>query len=112
MDQIHEQLLVENFSDVAILQNHAQRVLYVVRQDHAPRDQIVNTVQQLTDEESKLLGFVLNFAEKTASGYGKYGYGAYSYGKYGNGYYGKYGYYSKYSKYYQPQESDSSAENN
>ena len=86
-------------SDVSVLQKYAQRILYVVRQDHAPLEKVVDTVQSLSQDESKLMGFVLNFAEKTAGGYGKYGYGAYSYGKYGNGYYGKYGHYSKYSKY-------------
>ena len=86
-------------SDVTVLQKYAQRILYVVRQDHAPLEKVVDTVQSLSDDESKLIGFVLNFAAKTAGGYGKYGYGAYSYGKYGNGYYGKYGHYGKYSKY-------------
>ena len=94
----------EQLSDVEVLQTYAHKIAYVVRQDYMPRDRIVDAVQQLTDEESKLLGFVLNFAEKTAGGYGKYGYGAYSYGKYGNGYYGKYGHYNKYSKYYQTEQ--------
>lgn len=86
-------------SDVSVLEKYAHGILYVVRQDHAPLEKVVDTVQSLCDDESKLMGFVLNFAAKTAGGYGKYGYGAYSYGKYGNGYYGKYGHYSKYSKY-------------
>ena len=98
------------FSDVAALQGYAQRILYVVRQNHAAKEQIIDAVEHLTDDESKLLGFVLNYAEKTASGYGKYGYGAYSYGKYGNGYYGKYGHYSKYSKYYHTEESGGPSE--
>lgn len=94
----------ESLSDVGVLQTYAQKIVYVVRQDYMPRVRIVDAVQQLTDEESKLLGFVLNFAEKTAGGYGKYGYGAYSYGKYGNGYYGKYGHYNHYNKYYQTEQ--------
>lgn len=100
----------DDFSDVAVLQSYAQRILYVVRQNHTSKEQIVDAVEHLTDTESKLLGFVLNYAEKTASGYGKYGYGAYSYGKYGNGYYGKYGHYSKYRKYYHAEESNGPSE--
>lgn len=100
----------DDFSDVAALQSCAQRILYVVRQNYAAKERIVNAVEHLTDNESKLLGFVLNYAEKTASGYGKYGYGAYSYGKYGNGYYGKYGHYNKYQKYYHTEESSGPSE--
>lgn len=96
----------DSLSDVTVLQKYADRVVYVVRQDYASVDQIVDTVQSLTNDESKLTGFVLNFAAKTAGGYGKYGYGAYSYGKYGNGYYGKYGHYNKYSKYYNTEQSE------
>lgn len=90
----------DGLSDVAVLQHYAQQILYVTRQDYATKEQVVDAVGHLTDDESKLMGFVLNFAEKTSSGYGKYGYGAYSYGKYGNGYYGQYSRYSRYSKYY------------
>lgn len=100
----------DGLSDVATLQSYAQRILYVVRQNYTAKEQIVDAVEHLTDEESKLLGFVLNYAEKTASGYGKYGYGAYSYGKYGNGYYGKYGHYNKYQKYYHTEESGGPSE--
>ena len=100
----------ESLSDVEVLQTYAQKIVYVVRQDYAPRDRIVDTVQQLTDEGSKLLGFTLNFAEKTVGGYGKYGYGAYSYGKYGNGYYGKYGHYNHYNKYYQTEQREEPSE--
>ena len=96
----------DQLSDVAVLQQYADRVLYVVRQDYAPLEAIVDAAQGLTGDETKLVGFALNFAAKTAGGYGKYGYGAYSYGKYGNGYYGKYGHYGKsgYSKYYMEED--------
>ena len=100
----------DGLADVAALQSYAQRILYVVRQNYATKDQIVDAVEHLTDNESKLLGFVLNYAEKTTSGYGKYGYGAYSYGKYGNGYYGRYGHYSKYRKYYHTEASEGPSE--
>ena len=100
----------DGLSDVAVLQHYAQRILYVTRQDYATKEQIVEAVGHLTDDESKLMGFVLNFAEKTSFGYGKYGYGTYSYGKYGNGYYGKYGHYSRYSKYYQTEDAGKPSE--
>lgn len=100
----------DGLADVAALQGYAQRILYVVRQNYATKDRIIDAVEHLTDNESKLLGFVLNYAEKTSSGYGKYGYGAYSYGKYGNGYYGKYGHYSKYRKYYHTEASEGPSE--
>lgn len=90
----------DGLSDVSVLQHYAQQILYVTRQDYAIKERIVDAVEQLTDNESKLMGFVLNFAEETPTGYGKYGYGTYSYGKHGNGYYGQYGYYGRYSKYY------------
>ena len=94
----------DNLSDVTVLREYADQMLYVVRQEYAPLEQIVDAVQDLSAEESHLLGFVLNFAEKTASGYGKYGYGAYSYGKYGNGYYGKYGHYG--NKYHYTEQAE------
>jgi hypothetical protein len=56
-------------------------------------------VEELGEQDGKLVGYVLSFAAETASGYGKYGYGTYSYGKYGNGYYGKYGYNKNYDRY-------------
>ena len=89
----------ETLADVLLLQKHADRILYVVRQDCVAMDRIVDTVEGLSKDEGKLLGFVLNGTVQSVGGYGKYGYGSYSYGKYGSGYYGKYGYYHNYSKY-------------
>lgn len=89
----------ETLADVVLLQKHADCILYVVRQDCVTLDRIVDTVESLSKDEGKLLGFVFNGTMQSAGGYGKYGYGTYSYGKYGGGYYGKYGYYHGYSKH-------------
>ena len=83
-----------------------RRVLF-----RSPR--IQDAVEDLCEDDEKLLGYVLSFADATASGYGKYGYGTYSYGKYGNGYYGKYGYtkkYGYYSKYHFTEQSEGPSE--
>ena len=89
----------ETLADVTLLQKSADRILYVVRQDCATIDRVVNAVEGLSKDEGRLLGFVLNGTVQSAGGYGKYGYGTYSYGKYGGGYYGKYGYYHGYNKH-------------
>ena len=89
----------DTLSDVEVLQQYADRILYVVRQDFAPVSRIQDAVEELCEQDEKLVGYVLTFAAETATGYGKYGYGTYSYGKYGNGYYGKYGYHKKYGRY-------------
>ena len=89
----------EALADVVLLQKYADRILYVVRQDCAEMDRIVDAVESLSKDEGELLGFVLNGATQSAGGYGKYGCGTYSYGKYGSGYYGKYDYYHGYTKH-------------
>lgn len=89
----------DTLSDAVVLQQYADRILYVVRQDFAPISRIQAAVEELGEQDGKLVGYVLSFAAETASGYGKYGYGTYSYGKYGNGYYGKYGYNKNYDRY-------------
>lgn len=83
-------------SDAALYQQYADSVVYVVQQDRMSVRQIVDAAENLYDSENKLLGYVINGAQRVAQGYGKYSYGKYSYGKYGN--YGKYGY-SKYNSY-------------
>ena len=103
----------DTLSDVTVLQQYADRILYVVRQDFAPVARIQAAVEELCEQDERLIGYVLSFADETASGYGKYGYGTYSYGKYGNGYYGKYGYarkYGHYSKYDYTEQSEGSSE--
>ena len=103
----------DTLSDVTVLQQYADCILYVVRQDFAPVSKISNTVEDLCEQNEKLIGYVLNYTAETASGYGKYGYGTYSYGKYGNGYYGKYGYGGKYdhhNKYFHTEQSEGPSE--
>lgn len=86
----------EAMSDVALYQEYADGIIYVVRQDYAPIKSIINAVESLGQIDSKILGYILNGVKQTAEGYGKYGYGKYSHGKYGYGYYGQYGSYGKY----------------
>ena len=103
----------DTLPDATVLMQYADRILYVVRQDYAPTPRIQDAVEDLCEDDEKLLGYVLSFADATASGYGKYGYGTYSYGKYGNGYYGKYGYtkkYGYYSKYHFTEQSEGPSE--
>ena len=64
-----------------------------------PIRQVAEAAESLCDSENKLLGYVINGAQKLPQGYGKYGYGKYGYSRYG---YGKYGYYSKYSENEKP----------
>ena len=103
----------DTLSDVTVLQQYADYILYVVRQDFAPVSRISDAVEDLCEQNEKLIGYVLNYTAETSSGYGKYGYGTYSYGKYGNGYYGKYGYggkYGHYSKYLHTEQSEGPSE--
>ena len=103
----------DTLADVTVLQQYADAIVYVVRQDYAPVPRILDAVEDLCEQNDKLVGYVLNYTAETASGYGKYGYGTYSYGKYGNGYYGKYGYggkYGHYSKYFHTEQSEGPSE--
>ena len=87
------------FSDASLYQQYADGILYVVQQDRMTIRQILEAAENLQDVGNKLLGYVLNGAQQTAQGYGKYGYGKYSYGKYsGYGGYSKYGKYGHYEK--------------
>lgn len=84
-------------SDVSLYSQYADGILYVVQQDRMGVDQIVESAENLCSTENKLLGYVVNGAQETPQGYGKYGYGQYSYGKYGG--YGRYGGYRHYKSY-------------
>lgn len=75
-------------SDTGLMCRHADSVLYVVRQDYAPRGQILDAVSGLYEKAAPLTGCILNGTERGHSRYGygyKYGYGGYKYG-YGYGY--------------------------
>ena len=73
-------------SDTALLSRHADCVLYVIRQDHANRAQILDTITGMHQRGIPLAGCILNGTPRSHSRYG-YGYG-YGYGR-------KYGYGSK-----------------
>ena len=50
----------DTLSDVTVLQQYADCILYVVRQDFAPVSKISNTVEDLCEQNEKLIGYVLN----------------------------------------------------
>lgn len=85
-------------TDAAQIVKHMDAGIFVVRQDYASTDRILDGIEMLTDTGLRLTGCVLNYAEVGITGYGYglgYGYGGYGrYGKYGK--YGKYG--SKYTR--------------
>ena len=113
MSQEAEYLIIDTppcyaMSDVALFQQYADTVLFVVRQDYATIGKIVNSIESVCAEENKTIGYVLNGAKEKACGYGKYSYGKYSYGKYGNGHYGRYKYGKQY--YGKADEEDNSLE--
>ena len=69
--------------------------IFVVRQDYAPLDRIIDGLSLLYDAGLSIAGCVLNYTE--AGAVSRYGYGGYGYG-YGYGKYGRYGKYGKYGK--------------
>ena len=86
------------FEDVFLMEEYTDNILYVIMQDHAPRNQIIDAVASLEAEEAPVIGYVFNgvagvFGNSYGYGYGKYGhYGRYGrYGRYGYGHYGHYG---------------------
>lgn len=88
----------KDFEDALIIKDYADAVLYVVKQDYAPRNQIFETISVLEAENANIIGYVFNGVTGVL---GTYGYGKYSsYGRYGRyGHYSRYSYYGKYSKY-------------
>ena len=83
-------------ADAAALSAHADKVVYVIREDFASTVQIADGIQTLSDNGAKLCGFVFNRSSVRGSGHG-YGYG-YGYNRYGYGYGKKYGYGYGYSR--------------
>lgn len=86
-------------SDTAALAQYCDSVIYVVKEDYARVNKIINTLQEFSYTKKPILGCVLNGSmgvTRSAYGYGKYGYGKYGYGVkrrgYGGGQYGMYGY--------------------
>ena len=92
-------------SDAAVLAKHSDGVIYVVKEDYAKVNKIIDTIQEFSYTRIPILGCILNgSAGKLNITYG-YNYGkhyGYGYRKgYGSKYYGKYGYnyYSGYGTY-------------
>lgn len=75
-------------ADAMTISNVCDGIIYVIRQDTAKQSQILDAIQYVSSQGTRILGGILNGAEGSVSGYG-YGYGKYGYGKYG---YGRYGY--------------------
>lgn len=79
-------------SDVCVLGNLMDGVLFLVRQNYTEKDVVARGIKQLEISGAKLMGFVLNGSDKSRSGrYGKKykyksKYGYYRYGSYGYGY--------------------------
>ena len=74
--------------DAAALSRHADKVVYVIREDYATARQIRAGIQDLSAADARICGFVLNMTThhgSKGSGYGScYGYGyGYGYGKSG-----------------------------
>ena len=96
-------------ADAAAMCPHADKVVYVVREDFASTVQIYDGIQLLSENGAKLCGFVFNRASAShGSGYG-YGYSRYGYG-YGYGYGKKYGYGYGYSRKASSDEDEAQAE--
>ena len=70
--------MLADASEVAEL---ADCALYTIRQDYAPKAQILEGVQLLSDSNLPLIGCVMNYMKRITSGIS---YGYYSYGKYYN----------------------------
>lgn len=97
-------------SDASQLVKAADAGIFVVKQDYATYDSIIEGIEMLTDAGLRLAGCVLNCAEIGITGYGN-GYG-YGYGLYGYRSYGDYGRYGKKngSKYMRRSEDDEEEE--
>lgn len=97
MSQTYDFILVDTppvgvVSDVCVVGNILDGVLFLVRQNYTEKEVVSRGIKQLEISGAKLMGFVLNGADKSHSGrYGKkYRYKSrykyYRYGSYGYGY--------------------------
>lgn len=96
------------YEDTLRISKYADAVLYVIKQDFAPKNRIIDTITEFENESVPVIGYVFNgvtgilgeysdnrygygkYGKYGSYGsYGKFGYSRYGYGKYG---YGKYGY--------------------
>lgn len=87
-------------SDAAPFLPFADGVVYVIREDTVSASQISTSLQALSDNKAKLLGYVFNASSQSVGqyGYGRHGYGHYGYGGYGRSGYGGYSGYAGYGK--------------
>ncbi len=80
-------------SDAAIIARYVDGILFVVRQDFAKTDRVLEGVEMFANTGTPLSGCILNDAVAGITGYGYgygYGYGRYGYRKYDYGNYGNY----------------------
>jgi Mrp family chromosome partitioning ATPase len=81
-------------SDAASIVQNVDAGIFVIRQDYAPVDRILEGIQMLSETGLRIVGCVLNNMDTGIVGgyghYSRYGYGRY--GGYGYGRYGRYGY--------------------
>ena len=68
-------------ADAAELADLADCALYTIRQDYAPKEQILEGAQLLSESGLPLIGCVMNYVKRGVSG-GSYGYYGYGYGEY------------------------------
>jgi len=86
-------------SDAATIVQSVDAGIFVIRQDYAPVDRILEGIEFLSESGLRLVGCILNNADTgVVAGYGRYS--RYSYGRYGYGYgrYSRYGYGYGYGK--------------
>ena len=89
-----------DFEDSLVTNSCTDAILYVVKQDYAPKTKVLETMTMLhldnvtENEESKIIGYVFNGVTGIL---GEYDYNKYA--KYGYGYGAKYGYGKKYGAY-------------
>lgn len=98
-----------DLSDAAVLAKHSDGVIYVVKEDYAKVNKIIDTIQEFSYTRIPILGCILNgsvgkinisygysygkhYGYGYRKGYGSKYYGKYGYGKYGYGTYGTYEY--------------------
>ena len=73
--------------DALSFARHSDCTLFVVRQDYTARENILNSLELLSEAGSTIIGYTINLVDRSTGSYGsgKYGYGKYGYGKYGYG---------------------------
>lgn len=96
----------DQVSDAAVLAKYSDGVIYIVKEDYAKVNKVLDTIQEFSYTRTPILGCVLNgtvgklklsygygkgygYSYRRGYGYGRYGYGGYGYGSYGYGEYGE-----------------------